>query len=91
MAKYVKKPVVIDAFKLTEETSLKEIYTFFGVVNDDSEKPFNIVTASGFLEIKTLEGTMVANIGDYIIKGIKGEFYPCKEDIFLQTYSLLTD
>lgn len=91
MAKYVKKPVVIDAFKLTEETSLKEIYNFFGVINDNSEKPFTIFTELGFLEIKTLEGTMRANIGDYVIKGIKGEFYPCKEDIFEQTYSLVTD
>ena len=91
MAKYVKKPVVIDAFKLTGETSLKEIYSFFGVTKDDSVKPFNIMTALGILEIKTLEGTMVASTGDYIIKGIKGEFYPCKEDIFEQTYSLVTE
>lgn len=38
------------------------------------------------IEIKTLEGTMTANIGDYIIKGVNGEFYPCKPDIFDKTY-----
>lgn len=38
------------------------------------------------MTIKTLEGDMTANIGDYIIKGVKGEFYPCKPDIFKQTY-----
>ena len=38
------------------------------------------------MTIKTLEGDMTANVGDYIIKGVKGEFYPCKPDIFEQTY-----
>jgi len=38
------------------------------------------------LEIKTLEGTMCADIGDYIIKGVNGEFYPCKPDIFEKIY-----
>lgn len=41
------------------------------------------------MTIKTLEGDMTANIGDYIIKGVKGEFYPCKPDIFEQTYELV--
>lgn len=41
------------------------------------------------MTIKTLEGDMVASIGDYIIKGVKGEFYPCKPDIFKQTYEPL--
>lgn len=41
--------------------------------------------------IDTLEGTMEANVGDYIIKGIKGEFYPCKPDIFEQTYEELNE
>lgn len=40
------------------------------------------------LEIETLEGTMVASVGDYIIKGVQGEFYPCKPDIFHQTYEI---
>lgn len=91
MARYVKKPVVIDAFQFTEKTTLKEIYTFFGVINDTDEKPFNLTTSNSLLSIKTLEGTMLAQTGDYIIKGIKGEFYPCKPDIFEQTYSLVKD
>ncbi|WP_159259111.1 hypothetical protein [Lactiplantibacillus pentosus] len=41
------------------------------------------------LKIETLEGTMTADIGDYIIKGVHGELYPCKPDIFKQTYDLL--
>jgi hypothetical protein len=40
------------------------------------------------LHIKTLEGTMIANIGDYIIKGVRGEFYSCKPDIFEATYEI---
>ena len=43
----------------------------------------------GGLIIKTLEGEHLASIGDYIIKGVKGEFYPCKPDIFEQTYEEL--
>ena len=42
-------------------------------------------------EIKTLEGTMVAKAGDYIIKGVKGEIYPCKADIFEETYEPVND
>ena len=38
------------------------------------------------LRIQTLEGSMIASVGDYIIKGVKGEFYPCKPDIFEMTY-----
>lgn len=41
------------------------------------------------LSIETLEGKIIANVGDYIIKGVKGEFYPCKPDIFHKTYELL--
>ena len=46
----------------------------------------NITFCWDRLEIKTLEGIMTANIGDWIIKGINGEFYPCKNDIFQKTY-----
>ena len=41
------------------------------------------------VSIPTLEGTMVANIGDYIIRGVKGEYYPCKPDVFKATYDIL--
>jgi hypothetical protein len=42
------------------------------------------------IEIKTLEGTMIGAPGDYIIKGLKGEFYPCKPDIFAESYEAVT-
>lgn len=82
--KYVKKPVVIEAMVFEDTVdSLGELSDFMGnkkvrVNYLDKENPKLI--------IETLEGTMSANEGDYIIKGISGEFYPCKPDIFHKTY-----
>lgn len=82
MAQYRKKPVVIEAVQLEslEIGHLMFIQVFVGLCNNISQ-----VESDGVL-IKTLEGNMKASIGDYIIKGIKGEFYPCKPDIFELTY-----
>lgn len=83
--KYVKKPVVIDAIQFFDDSErLLEIQEFMNnknvIVNyNDRNNPK--------IRIETLEGTMEGNIGDYIIKGIKGEFYPCKPDIFAASYS----
>ena len=79
--KYIKKPVEIEAVQWTGD-NLEEIYTFVGKnnVNDLLLKEDNE------LYIKTIEGNMHASINDFIIKGIKGEFYPCKPDIFYNTY-----
>ena len=83
MAKYRKKPVVIEAWKWNET---KEMFDEIGCKSMSSsghaERP-NEMTS---LRIETLEGTMSVNKGDYIIKGVKGEFYPCKPDIFKATY-----
>ena len=87
--KYRKKPVIIDAFQLTSVTLLKDMYSFFGVHSDNDKKPFHISWSEFGIEhlsIETLEGVMKASIGDYIIKGVNGEFYPCKPDIFEKTY-----
>jgi hypothetical protein len=84
--KYRKKPVVIDAFQLKSGILLTDIYSFFGVYSDDDFKPFDFVDEK--IIIKTLEGEMTATDGDYIIKGIKGEFYPCKADIFEASYEI---
>ena len=81
--KYRKKPVVIDAIKFTgvNEARMKEISDFIGyepeVVNVDNLLHIVIVT---------LEGNHLARPGDFIIKGVAGEFYPCKPDIFAATY-----
>lgn len=76
MAKYRKKPVVIDAVQWTGSNAA-EIAEFIGD---------NGVVKGGYVDIGTLEGFMVASVNDYVIKGIKGEFYPCKPDIFEATY-----
>jgi len=77
---YVKKPVIIEAMEFTEI---------------DKDRVFNWITCNTapdfkdgkpVLRIQTLEGVMTANLGDWVIKGIKGEFYPIKNDIFLETY-----
>jgi len=86
MAKYRKKPVVIEAIQFTE---------------DAPDRAFNFIRRNcahsrdtdGNKEIKiqTLEGVMTAKIGDWIIKGVQGEFYPCKPDIFDATYEKVED
>lgn len=93
IAKYIKKPVVIEAVKWTG-ANYDEVSTFCNASNykivggtaDSSGVHIDIDKER--LEIQTLEGTMEASIGDFIIKGVKGEFYPCKPDIFEQTYEL---
>lgn len=77
--KYRKKPVVIEAVQWTGE-NVKEIATFMGI----ESVPYDLNTHN--LSIVTLEGIMEASKGDYIIKGVQGEFYPCKLDIFAETY-----
>ncbi len=80
MAKYSKKPVVIEAVQVTDRT-------FNDPHPNDEHIPGVIYDPmSRQAEIKTLEGTMTARIGDWIIRGIEGELYPCKPDIFAATY-----
>ena len=87
-----KKPVEIQAIEWTGK-NLFEVITFTDGKPDlrhpkaqDGWDDYNkLVNSEGF-KIKTLEGWMSASIGDYIIKGVQGEFYPCKPDIFKQTY-----
>ena len=79
--KYKKKPVVIEAQRLTEQNG-QSIATWCGGTWHPTEKPGYACK----LNVTTLEGVMQTNVGDYIIKGIKGEFYPCKPDIFEATY-----
>ena len=89
--KYRKKPVVIEAIQWNGKNT-KEILEFMGQVVDlsnpiaqDRFEDFELSLKDGW-KITTLEGGHIASINDYIIKGIKGEFYPCKPDIFHLTY-----
>lgn len=81
---YKKKPVVIEAMPFTRY-NWDELVTFTGG-NATSFNKSLILEDKYICNINTLEGIMVATEGDYIIKGIRGEFYPCKPDIFAQTY-----
>ncbi len=81
MAKYRKKPVVIEAFQHTRGALWPK---WFDEAWDRKEVDGDPDTE--IISIITLEGTMEANIGDWIIKGVKGELYPCKPDIFEMTY-----
>lgn len=81
--KWRKKPVVIDAMQYFSSTPMYDIVrNFAGLPADDK----TFIRQGESLLIDTLEGTMVALPGDYIIKGVKGEFYSCKPDIFRMTY-----
>jgi len=82
--KFRKKPVIIDAIQWTGKNT-KEVESFIGKT---LKKQLSVMRKGEIvsLYIDTLEGGHVASISDWIIKGIKGEFYPCKPDIFEQTY-----
>jgi hypothetical protein len=81
--KYRKKSVVVEAELFSDE---------------NKDRAFSFITCNKYpdfdskgnptLRIQTLEGEIMASLGDYIIKGVKGEFYPCKPDIFAITYEL---
>lgn len=90
--KYKKKPVEVQAFKLGVDyffsPILEEAIRRNQLVFSDSKLyPNDKITA----QIKTLEGIMIADNGDYIIIGVKGEIYPCKPDIFELTYERVED
>ena len=88
--KYRKKPVIVEAMQLRWDT-WSEICDFVGVGKLTDGKPEGelIQGEKISLNIPTLEGLMVANENDWIIKGVKGELYPCKPDIFKETYDIL--
>ena len=87
--KYIKKPIEIEAIQLTENNII-EVFNFIDGENYEKTKSTEElediilgVTKQGYIQ---LEGIMIAGFGDYIIKGVKGEFYPCKPDTFESTY-----
>lgn len=78
--RFRKKPVEIEAIQFEGTTKSKEtIVAKFGLSGNTGPSPHSIF-------IHTLEGTMTAYRGDWIVKGIKGEFYPVRDDIFKETY-----
>ena len=96
--KYRKKPVVIEAMRFAG-TPIEAIEVYRWIeentagsydTNDPSgevpDSGVSIDASTGFLVIATLEGEMLAKLGDWIIRGVAGEFYPCKPEIFAATY-----
>lgn len=80
--KYKTKPVEIEAMEYTGDNG-------GGIINWANSGSREVIDTGEHLVIKTLEGDMTASIGDFIIKGLRGEFYPCKPDVFHQKYELL--
>lgn len=83
MSRYVKRPVIVEAIKFEDSTECFDKLLALGLdpvrIGYDVKPPV--------LHIDTLEGEMTAQLGDYIIRGVNGEFYPCKPDIFEKTYA----
>lgn len=92
MAKYRKKPVVIEAMQWKKGNEGNLAQWLWN--NKSVEVKLGVDSNGHFIEsitIKTLEGDMKASLNDYIIKGVDGEFYPCKPDIFEKTYELVRE
>lgn len=97
MRDYRKKPVVIQAVQFTEDIHKSLVNEVFS----SKENPINLVLPiapdcaftwnwhTNQLEIPTLEGNHIVSVGDYIIKGVAGEYYACKPDIFERTYEIV--
>ena len=105
MKKYIKKQVVVEAIQwdgtlekaleISQIDGLNSIIEYYStktvIIGESTSSSANTYEEIKSFKIKTLEGDMNVSKGDYIIKGIKGEFYPCKEDIFKKTYEDFTE
>lgn len=82
-----KKPVVIDAVQFTGTVASRTaVLDFTGLTAENAKTIYWRDQNGGEIVIRTLEGDLIASEGDWIIRGIKGEVYPCKPDIFTATY-----
>ncbi len=81
--KFRKKPVVIEAWQNTDNPRSMPLW-----INDAWRNANVRFVGDGAIDIHTLEGVMRAELGDWIIRGVKGELYPCKPDIFEATYEV---
>lgn len=92
--KYRKKPVEVEAMRFTAKQSPGlgyEIAAWCGGRFNSEVKPSDYTDVRYTISIPTLEGVMTASEGDYVIRGVNGEFYPCKPDIFEKTYEAVGD
>ena len=87
MAKYRKKPVVIEAFQYDGDLMMDTKGEYYVPVwAAEAYQDGTLYFEGPELYIKTLEGVHHASVGDYIVRGVNGELYPCKPDIFDKTY-----
>lgn len=77
-----KKPVEIEFIQFTDKVSVMDILLW-------AKSKVKYKTTKNYIIINTLEGEMIANVDDYIVKGVNGEFYPVKPDIFNKTYEVI--
>lgn len=97
MPRYRKKPVIVEALEWRGNSGHRDMFEFLGGLKgaplDTDGDNFYIDhgKVEGGLVIKTLEGEHLASIGDMIIKGVNGEYYPCKPGIFEKTYEEVPD
>lgn len=91
MPYYRKKPVIVEAFRWTGGPDQTDDPEWIIEKIREQSVWFYTEERGTFMMINTLEGVMQANQGDYIIKGVNGEIYPCKPDIFEKTYDLVND
>jgi hypothetical protein len=94
MPHYRKKPVVIEAMELTKASAAAVQDWIISRGGQVEVMPPQVMEAGGIaathaFQVKTLEGTLWAAYGDWIIRGVAGEFYPCRDDIFRATYDAL--
>lgn len=88
--RFVKKPVEIEAIQFTGLSSYFEIFEWMREHGDTHALANEVRYETPIMLLHTLEGTMAANPGDWIIRGVQGEFYPCKPDIFAATYEAVS-
>ncbi len=90
MSMFRKKPVVVEAVKWDGDALIADTPEWFvSALERGAHVGGFVVNTRGELMIFTLEGNMIASGGDWIIKGVAGEFYPCKPDIFAATYEAI--
>ena len=95
MARFRKKPVVIDA--ILNQGDWRPIYDWLqsfvagGLVFQMGQNPPVMRSSDGVLSVPIAEGTMRVEVGDWIIRGVKGEFYPIKDEIFRETYEAVKE
>jgi hypothetical protein len=89
--RYRKKPVVIDAMQFDGTVESADAIMEWNAPYQPPPSRITFTPSIPALNVQTLEGLMRADVGDYIIRGVRGEFYPCKPDIFALTYEPVPD